>query len=132
MTFEAAGKHKWTTNCDYNGKEKIVTSKSLKVVQIGAGLPMTDQSIETVSKGKSTLNYKNAFIILTCPILFFNLQSTAGQTSDFDPTLINDATVEEGDIENGQLDVDESSVVNAPNNDFGFTEADFTNTTNRN
>ena len=127
--IEAAGEHKWKVNFDYNGKEKIVTSKSLKVVQIGAGLPMTDQSIETVSKGKSTLNYKNSFIILTYPILFFNLQSTAGQDSDFDPTLINDAAVEEEDIENGQLDVDESSVVNAPNNDFCFTEADLTNTT---
>ena len=75
------------------------------------------------------MNHKNTFIILTYSNLFLNLQSTAGQDIDFDPTLINDATVEEEDIKNGQLDVNESSVVNAQNNGFCFTEADFTNTT---
>ena len=106
-----------------------MTSKSLKVVQIGAGLPRTDQSIEMVSKGKSILNYNKVLIVLTYSIIFLNLQGTAGQGSKYDPTLINDATVEEEDIENGLLEVYESSVSNVPNNDFCFTEADFMNIT---
>ena len=44
---EAAGEHKWTVLFDYNGLTKIFSSKSLKVVEEGAGLPL-DSSSDTV------------------------------------------------------------------------------------
>ena len=48
---------------------------------------------------------------------------------DVDINIINDATEEEEDIVGKELDIDNTSV-SAPNNDFCFTEADFTLTNN--
>ena len=48
MKGAIANKHKWTVIFDYNGITKIVTSKSLKVVEEGTGLPL-DSSSDTVS-----------------------------------------------------------------------------------
>ena len=45
---EAAGEHKWVVVFDYNGVIKNVTSKSLKVVDEGTGLPL-DSLSDTVS-----------------------------------------------------------------------------------
>ena len=65
---EAAGEHKWTVLFDYNGLAKTVTSKSLKVVEVGVGLPL-DSSSDTVSFlliYNTDPNHSNTYISLYC------------------------------------------------------------------
>ena len=74
---EPAGEHKWTVVFDYNGEIKIVTSKSLKVVEEGTGLPL-DSSSDTVSFVFFVLQIKIVqmhfyFIVLNIDLFYYFL-----------------------------------------------------------
>ena len=43
IVISAVGPHEWYVLFDYNGKVKKVTSKSLIVVSLLAGIPLHDQ-----------------------------------------------------------------------------------------
>ena len=61
---EAAGEHKWAVVFDYNGVMKIVTSKSLKLVEEGTGLPLDSSSdmVSFVFFYITNYNHSNAFL----------------------------------------------------------------------
>ena len=65
---EAVGEHKWTVLFDYNALAKTVTSKSLKIVEEGVGLPLDSSSdtVSFVSIYNTDHNQSNTFIFLYC------------------------------------------------------------------
>ena len=111
--LKAVDQHKWEVVFDFDGKTKIVTSKSLKIVADEAGIPIDELTSNTSPSP---------------PVLPQQIDSEA-QSSDCTPplpikedTAANDAIEEEEDVRDVDVVVEEEGT---PNNDFCFTEADF-------